>query len=448
MTFPVRTPSAALTLLLLLAAACAQDEGADPGPPSPFTPDTGGVAPDPTFTWHEHIAPLVGTHCGSCHLPGGQGTGDFTEPATVAAFLPAIRASVEGGRMPPPASDPACHPYIGDDRWVVPPDFLDRLETWVDQGAPAGDPARARSVEPLRMRLEAPDLEVRMPAPYRPTFADPRNPGNEYRCFVVEHGQTEPFYIRAMAPVIDQPALVHHIVLFKARRRDVPAENDPITGYDCIDMTLFQGSGGVGALVAGDEGMISAWAPGSQAIEFAEGAGIRMEPDHVLIMQMHYFDGAPGQDLADLSGYEFVTTDIVDTEILMAPFGPSGFTIPAGDENHARELAFEMPLPLRLHGVMPHMHYLGQSYRMWFQDPEAEAEQCIVRSERYDFNNQLTYMFREPIEIPRRSTIGFGCTWNNSPSNPNLVVDPPQDIRYGERTDQEMCYGFSLISVD
>ena len=32
-------------------------------------------------------------------------------------------------------------------------------------------------------------------------------------------------------------------------------------------------------------------------------------------------------------------------------------------------------------------------------------------------------------------------------SNPNLVIDPPADIGYGERTDEEMCYGFSLISL-
>ena len=56
-------------------------------------------------------------------------------------------------------------------------------------------------------------------------------------------------------------------------------------------------------------------------------------------------------------------------------------------------------------------------------------------------------MFEEPITIPRRSRLGFGCTWDNSTANPNLVHNPPIEIRYGERTDEEMCFGFALISI-
>jgi len=43
--------------------------------------------------------------------------------------------------------------------------------------------------------------------------------------------------------------------------------------------------------------------------------------------------------------------------------------------------------------------------------------------------------------------IGFECTWNNSTSNPHLFHDPPIDIGYGERTDEEMCFAFTLITI-
>ncbi|TVQ95328.1 MAG: hypothetical protein EA398_17945 [Deltaproteobacteria bacterium] len=406
------------------------------------TPDDEG----PALTWYRDISPMVERHCGSCHVEGGQGTGDFTDPDTVSAFSPAMINSVHARRMPPPASDPECREYIGADRWVAPPDFTERLQAWVDDGAPLGSPEDHVPVPPIAMRLDNPDLEVRLPAPYRPTFSDPANPGNEYRCFVVEHGQDETFYIRGMAPVIDREDLVHHIVLFKARRDDVPAHDDWNAGYDCIDMTFFVGSGGVGDLLSGDSGMISAWAPGSQAVHFADDAGIRMDPDHVFIMQMHYFDGSAGNPQPDLSGYEFITADSARPNIIMAPFGPTGFRIPAGAENHTEAFSITMPLNLHLHGVMPHMHYLGQSYHMWFT--ERGNEQCVVSSDAYDFDNQLTYMFEEPIRIRAGSEIGFRCTWNNSPSNPNLVHDPPVEVRYGERTDEEMCFGFALISIN
>ena len=71
---------------------------------------------------------------------------------------------------------------------------------------------------------------------------------------------------------------------------------------------------------------------------------------------------------------------------------------------------------------------------------------CLLDGPRYDFDNQLTYLYREPVLIPGGSTVTLRCNWNNSRSNPDLILDPPQDITYGERTDQEMCFGFTYVS--
>ena len=72
-------------------------------------------------------------------------------------------------------------------------------------------------------------------------------------------------------------------------------------------------------------------------------------------------------------------------------------------------------------------------------------ETCIAASEKWDFNNQLTYVFNEPIELKGGDTIHMECHWNNSRSNPNLIHDPPIEVGYGERTDEEMCFAFTLI---
>ena len=78
--------------------------------------------------------------------------------------------------------------------------------------------------------------------------------------------------------------------------------------------------------------------------------------------------------------------------------------------------------------------------RMWKEDD------CLLQSDNYDFENQLTYMYSRPIEVTAGEELLFSCTWNNSTSNPNLIHNPPVDVGYGERTDEEMCFGFSLIS--
>ena len=74
--------------------------------------------------------------------------------------------------------------------------------------------------------------------------------GNEYRCFALEHGQTENFYITGMAPLVGEDSIVHHIVLFKQPKSDLKADYDPAVGYDCMDsFSLF-------------EGMLGGWAQG------------------------------------------------------------------------------------------------------------------------------------------------------------------------------------------
>ena len=297
------------------------------------------------------------------------------------------------------------------------------------------------------LSLDESNLEIRMPTPYKPDFNNPDEPGNEYRCFVLEHGQEESFYITGMAPVVGEPSLVHHIVLFRQPKGDLVADYDPATGYDCIDeSSLFIG-------------MLGGWAPGATPVEFEPGYGFLVSPSDNLVMQIHYYSSGPETDsLTDQSGYEFQTVSNVEHPLELWPLGGFNFTIPAGDSAYTKSYSqdipesfeydgIEIPIPnLRLHGVFPHMHVLGTGYRMWVDKASGE-EECVVSSEKYDFYNQLTYLFNEPLDIGPGDTVNWSCTWNNSNSNPNLILDPPQDVHYGERTDEEMCFMFSVFST-
>jgi hypothetical protein len=70
-----------------------------------------------------------------------------------------------------------------------------------------------------------------------------------------------------------------------------------------------------------------------------------------------------------------------------------------------------------------------------------------LESDGYNFDNQLTFMYKEPFAVNGGDTLGFECTWDNSAENPDQFYDTPQDIRYGERTDEEMCFVFALIGL-
>jgi hypothetical protein len=83
---------------------------------------------------------------------------------------------------------------------------------------------------------------------------------------------------------------------------------------------------------------------------------------------------------------------------------------------------------------------------MWAESVE-DGRTCLAESDRYDFDNQQTYMFKEPVSVQGGDTLGFECTWDNSADNPDQFFDEPQDIGYGERTNEEMCFTFTLVGL-
>ena len=192
--------------------------------------------------------------------------------------------------------------------------------------------------------------------------------------------------------------------------------------------------------------MLGGWAPGMDVVEFEENTGLLIQPDDYIVIQVHYYQKPEMGEVLDQSGYAFKTSDEVDTVIQMLPLGPRDFTIPAGAEAHTENWSFETPLGMRVWGAFPHMHVLGTGYD--FRVEKDGTDHCLARSDGFDFENQLTYMFEEPFVVEGGDRFKMSCTWNNSPSNDNLIHNPPIDIGQGERTDEEMCFSFTLTSFN
>jgi hypothetical protein len=259
-------PAPTHILLTLSAIFCGCGAEA-PVKPTPIGEDSGqeGSTPDPdAVNFYADVQPILQQHCVRCHQVDGLGPGDFADPAVVDALAPAIIGAMDGGRMPPPVSDPDCQDYTGSEHLRLPAASRDVIADWIDSGKVLGDPEDAAPAVVIDTELPDPDHVVRMPEPYAPTFADAANPGNEYRCFALDPGIATGKYITALAPEVDAAALVHHMVLFSVPEDDLSAEELDPQGYDCIDAM-----GDIGR-----NGMISAWAPGMLPIEMPDGMGL------------------------------------------------------------------------------------------------------------------------------------------------------------------------------
>ena len=87
------------------------------------------------------------------------------------------------------------------------------------------------------------------------------------------------------------------------------------------------------------------------------------------------------------------------------------------------------------------MHLLGKAARAYAVTPSADTIQLIkIRS--WDFHWQGGYAFTRPVKIPRGSTIYYSASYDNTTNNPENPNTPPQVVRWGEATTDEMflCY--------
>ncbi len=172
-------------------------------------------------------------------------------------------------------------------------------------------------------------------------------------------------------------------------------------------------------------------------IELPEGHGMKLSQGDLLVMQLHYFQSGPDAvGITDCSGYDFKTEESVSTEVLMYPLGVYSFAIPAGQE-HTEGGSFTntYPVSLEAHAVFPHMHVLGRGYDMRVLHPDG-SETCVASGD-YDFDNQLTYQWEEPVVIEPGDTIDFSCTW----------ADAEHTTYFGQSTDEEMCFFFTYLNL-
>jgi hypothetical protein len=294
---------------------------------------------------------------------------------------------------------------------------------------PIGDASDAVETIIIDDQLSDPDVVVMMDEAYTPVFTDTENPGNEYRCFALDATELEGKSVTAMAPVIGMAPLVHHLVLFTLPDSSFSDDMRDPAGWDCIDS---MGPAGI-------DGIVTAWAPGMLPVEFPDGHGMAIPNDTTLVAQIHYFyNGAEHDGKSDQSGYAFRVADGPVVPVFMAPVGSFDFEIPAGVSDHAdTNYISNTYTDLKVLGMFPHMHKFGTSFDARIKHEDG-SETCMVSGD-WNFNNQMTYQFKEPIEYKIGDELEFTCTWDNS--------EGTEPITYGERTDEEMCYFFTFLTL-
>ncbi len=422
---------AGAALLPLTLAACG-DGG------SSATPDAG---PAPIMTYWQNVKPILDVKCVGCHVEGGIAPFALDSYAAARENHAHARDAVRSRIMPPWLAGDGCTEYFDDASLTD--EQIETIAMWSEAGAPEGDPAHpgpAIDTGPSS-GLSRVDLSLSMAAAHTP-----RTEPDEYRCFVINWPATSKKFVTGFKAHPGVPQIVHHVIAFYAAPEDVAEVNalenlDPEPGYTCF--------GGPGL---NSSKWLGAWAPGTPGYDFPPGTGLAVEPGSKVILQVHYHSDGTTAFEPDQTSIDLKLADSVDKEATLQPFtNPSwlggSMNIPAGDPDVMYAFQYDLTQfvsggrPIDVYSVGYHQHVRGTHGRVELRHAGG-ASDCLLDVPRWDFHWQRGYGFVQPKRMNPGDQLYLECHWDNTAANQPYVNGQqvaPQDLNWGEGTNDEMC---------
>jgi Copper type II ascorbate-dependent monooxygenase, C-terminal domain len=464
--------------------------------------DASSVAAEAPPTWTD-VAPIFAEKCAGCHRKGGIAPFSITTARSAAAYAGVIGAMTQLGKMPPwlPGRDSPA--YLGQSQRILTPAEKSLIARWVRGGARIG---KGGSIKPVGGGSTAPGTTMRL-APAK-TYLPKAAVGSldDYHCFLLEPHLTQDVYVTSAVVQPQQPAIVHHVILFEA------------AGQNAVDARrLDRESGGNGWTCFGGPGLsethptagtassdrlgappwISAWVPGHTTNDLPAGTGVLVHAGAAIVMQVHYnliHKARPDRSRAVLRVVPAAGSSLtpLDTMLVPAPvelpcprgvhsqlcsrdyalreearkYGNDAALIPYGLLYICHKTLDDYPSapasvsslvttcdrrvnrPLRIYGVAGHMHLRGVDIRLEL-DPGTPRARILLHIPRWHFHWQDAYYLAQPIDANTGDTIRVTCRFDNSAQHQPMVRGkrlPPRYVLWGEGTTDEMCLGLLQVA--
>jgi len=348
-----------------------------------------------TPVWTLDIAPILYRHCTSCHNDNGIAPFSLVTYEETYVNRYSIAYSTKNLRMPPWPADPS-YSHFQNERLMT-ADEIHLIEEWVRSSAPYGRP-QDTPIPPVYTNEFWPhDLEIAIPE-----YTVPNN-GDVYRCFPLPTGLSLDQFITSFKCIPGNKNIVHHILVY-ADTSNIPYK------LDALDKELgYTSYWGVGSASAKQ---IGAWVPGSDPTIYPKGMGQFLAKAATIIIQVHYAPGSMGQKdqtsfLARLSSSKLRE---LKTEPLLNHFA-TGLFIPA---NKTTIFSAESSIvkKLTMISVMPHMHSVGKSVKVWKLNTAKDTTR-IIRINNWNFHWQLGYELPTPLIANVGDVLQAEATYDN-----------------------------------
>lgn len=404
---PVALPALAWGLLALLLT------------PSPAT------TAEPPVTFNRDIAPLLFRHCASCHRPGAEGPFPLLTYPDARKRAKDIAAVTTRRDMPPWLPAPGPFKFVGDRHLAE--EEIAVFRRWSETGMAEG---AAKDLPPPPdfggvWQLGEPDLILTPETPYPLGQDGP----DLYRNLILRVPPGTNRYVRAVQFRPESRA-VHHAFMLVDRRghsRKLDAM-DPEPGFPGLDLPDGMESPG---------GHFLSWQPGRRAYLSPPGLAWVLPAGADLVVQLHLQPTGKPEAVAPRIGLYF-TNRPPEREFFKLDLASLTIDIPPGASRYEVQDSFTLPTDVTLIGVNPHCHYLGRDLTGWAVLPDGRTN-ILIHIPQWNFNWQGDYRFAEPVSLPRGTRLQMRYLFDNSTNNPFNPNAPPQRVRYGVQTTDEMA---------
>ena len=295
------------------------------------------------------------------------------------------------------------------------------IQKWVEQGTPEGDPAdRPKPPSfPDGWQLGTPDVVLKTAESY--TLQPGK--GDVFRNFVLPVPRSSTRYVRAIEFHADNPKVLHHanIAVDPARVSRRLDRMEPGPGFATMPEDEVQN--------------VFGWSPGKVPIPEPEDTAWALEEGSDLVVQLHMVPGAKAETVQPSIGLFFTPTPPTRVPIVVK-LESKTIDIPAGEPNYVVEDSYLLPVDVSAVSVYPHAHYLAKDVRGTATLPDG-SEKPLIWIKQWDIRWQDQYRYKEPVMLPRGTTLRMRFTYDNSAANARSPR-PPRKVTWGQNATDEM----------
>ncbi|MEQ1904335.1 MAG: cytochrome c [Pirellulaceae bacterium] len=443
---------------ILFGAACAWSQES-----ATATTKTNRTA---AVTFSSDIATIIYDKCSSCHRPGQVGPFPLLTFDDVKKRASTIEAVIENDYMPP--WKPVNHNVQFSNDRSLSKSQKEKLRQWIAADCPEGDRVAMPTPPefPDGWSLGKPDLIVKMNG----QFEIPADGPDIYRSFVFPLQLPEDKWVKAIELRSSAKSAMHHALFFldlsgNARKMDGSDGKAGISGMGFLaDFGGAAGgnqTGGGGLLSrlggqrnqrgtsAMEDGRIDGalarglggYVPGAMPTKLPGDLAMALPKGSDIVMQTHFHpSGKRETEQAEMALYfadRPPSKQLVPIQVpAMFGFG-ANIDIPAGEKNFRVTDSFTLPIDVKAISVGGHAHYICREMKMIARTPTG-TEITLMQIDDWDLDWQDRYLYAEPVFLPAGTVITTDIVYDNSADNPENPYQPPQGIRWGRQSNDEM----------